>query len=134
MIISSQTAFWHSSSDAQKIVLVGYLGCLMKDLPVEKRPPFVRQIANSLGSLITPEDVDGLENDYDSEDEDVENKKKKDEMDLKISNQSPEGIEEKEEALRRARDKLLVKFLPTILEFYEGINDGKQLTKLSETV
>lgn len=121
LILSSQTAFWHAKTDTEKIVLVEFLAGLLKELPTEKRPPFVKQITASLGSLITPIDDDGL---YQSDDEDemMDSKKpKKGELDLKVSNQSPEGIIEKEERLRKSRDKLLVTFLPTILNFFESL-------------
>lgn len=128
LVLASQTAFWHATSDSQKIVLVHFMSCLMKDLPAEKRPMFVKQIVPSLGSLITPMDTDGLDESKEEEDGDMEmddsEKKTREDLDMKISNNSPEGIEEKEEAIRRARDKLLGTFLPVILEFFEALIDG----------
>eukprot|EP01127_Copromyxa_protea_P023165 TRINITY_DN8608_c0_g1_i1.p1 TRINITY_DN8608_c0_g1~~TRINITY_DN8608_c0_g1_i1.p1 ORF type:complete len:626 (-),score=121.41 TRINITY_DN8608_c0_g1_i1:9-1646(-) len=133
LLLSCQTAFWQAESDKQKIVFVNFFGKLLVDLPFDKRVPFVKQISGALGSLITP--IDG-ENVDESEDElDERGKpKEKGEVDLKVENTSPEGIEEKEESLRRARDKLLVTFLPSILEFYEMILQGstsKELQKMA---
>lgn len=121
LILSSQTAFWHAKTDTEKIVLVEFLAGLLKDLPAEKRPPFIKQITSSLGSLITPIDDDGLYQSDDDEETSDSKRPKKGELDLKVSNQSPEGILEKEERLRKSRDKLLIAFLPTILNFFESL-------------
>jgi hypothetical protein len=123
LLLSCQSAFWLAQSDLQKIGLVHFLGSLVKDLPVEKRIPFVAQLTSTLGTLITPIDMTDEE-----EMEETHGKDKKkitgDKLDMKVSNNSPEAIEEREETIRIARDKLLVVFLPAILDFYETVLTG----------